>query len=292
VIGAAEIASDPTTSLVIVSAALFAIFFAAAAVAYKPLGQVIRWQEWVFANVLQDKLLLDVRPRVATMLTFMGIVLLTLIGYAASGSFLGAAFGAAAGIFLPVLTMRRLAIRRLTRLEGQLVVGVQTLASGVRAGLNLVQSMQLVARDGPAPLRQEFEHMLREYEFGVPLDEAMNKAAGRIGSNDFRLLFSALQTHRERGGDLGQTLDRIAESIREIQRLDARARALTAQGRATARWLGAMPGAIMLILYLIVDADGVISMFTDMLGKFILVVIVILNIIGFLWIKKIVAIDI
>ena len=291
-IGAAEVASSGTTSLVIVSAALFAIFFAAAVVAYKPLGQVIRWQEWVFANVLQDKLLLDVRPRVATMLTFMGIVLLTLIGYAASGSFLGAAFGAAAGIFLPVLTMRRLAIRRLTRLEGQLVVGVQTLASGVRAGLNLVQSMQLVARDGPAPLRQEFEHMLREYEFGVPLDEAMNKAAGRIGSNDFRLLFSALQTHRERGGDLGQTLDRIAESIREIQRLDARARALTAQGRATARWLGAMPGAIMLILYLIVDADGVISMFTDMLGKLILVVIVILNVIGFLWIKKIVSIDI
>ena len=291
-IGAAEVASSGTTSLVIVSAALFAIFFAAAVVAYKPLGQVIRWQEWVFANVLQDKLLLDVRPRVATMLTFMGIVLLTLIGYAASGSFLGAAFGAAAGIFLPVLTMRRLAIRRLTRLEGQLVVGVQTLASGVRAGLNLVQSMQLVARDGPAPLRQEFEHMLREYEFGVPLDEAMNKAAGRIGSNDFRLLFSALQTHRERGGDLGQTLDRIAESIREIQRLDARAKALTAQGRATARWLGAMPGAIMLILYLIVDADGVISMFTDMLGKLILVVIVILNVIGFLWIKKIVSIDI
>ena len=157
-IGAAEVASSGTTSLVIVSAALFAIFFAAAVVAYKPLGQVIRWQEWVFANVLQDKLLLDVRPRVATMLTFMGIVLLTLIGYAASGSFLGAAFGAAAGIFLPVLTMRRLAIRRLTRLEGQLVVGVQTLASGVRAGLNLVQSMQLVARDGPAPLRQGLFH--------------------------------------------------------------------------------------------------------------------------------------
>lgn len=291
-IGVAEAASSGTTALVLVSAAMFAIFFAAVVVAYRPIGQVIRWQEWVFANVLQDKLLLDVRPRVATMLTCVGIVLLALIGYAMSGSFLGAAFGATAGIFLPVLTMRRLAIRRLTRLEGQLVIGVQTLASGVRAGLNLVQSMQLVARDGPVPLRQEFEHMLREYEFGVPLDEAMNKAAGRIGSNDFRLLFSALQTHRERGGDLGQTLDRIAESIREIQRLDARAKALTAQGRATARWLGAMPGAIMLILYLIVDADGVISMFTDMLGKLILLVIIILNIIGFLWIKKIVSIDI
>lgn len=291
-IGVTEVASSGTTALVLVSAAMFAIFFAAVVVAYRPIGQVIRWQEWVFANVLQDKLLLDVRPRVVTMLTCMGIVLLALIGYAMSGSFLGAAFGAAAGIFLPVLTMRRLAMRRLTRLEGQLVVGVQTLASGVRAGLNLVQSMQLVARDGPVPLRQEFEHMLREYEFGIPLDEAMNKAAGRIGSHDFRLLFSALQTHRERGGDLGQTLDRIAESIREIQRLDARAKALTAQGRATARWLGAMPGAVMLILYLIVDADGVISMFTDMLGKLILVVIIILNIIGFLWIKKIVAIDI
>jgi Flp pilus assembly protein TadB len=176
-------------------------------------------------------------------------------------------------------------------LEEQLVGGVQTLASGVRAGLNLVQSMEMIARDAPAPLSQEFAHLLREYEYGVSLEDAMSNAARRVGLPDFRLLFAALHTHRERGGDLGETLDRIAESIREIQRLESRVRTLTAQGRATARWLGAMPAVVMAILY-VIDSSGVVMLFTANVGKMLLALVIVLNLIGFLWIRKIMAIDI
>ena len=280
------------TVTVLTSIAVFGLMFAAAVLAYRPIGQFIRRQEYIFATVLQRRLLLDVRPRSATILAGIAVAFLAMVGYLLSGSLLGAVLGAAGGVLLPTVLLRTLVRRRLDRLEAQLVGAVQTLASGVRAGLNLVQSMQLVARDGPVPLRQEFIHLLREYEYGVPLEEAMDNAAVRIGSNDFRLLFSALQTHRERGGDLGETLDRISASIREIQRLENQVKTLTAQGRATARWLGAMPGVVMLVLYFLVDPNGVISLFTDGLGKLILLGIVVLNIIGFLWIRKIVAIDI
>jgi len=119
----------------------------------------------------------------------------------------------------------------------------------------------------------------------------MENSARRIGSGDFRLLFSALHTHRERGGDLGQTLDRIADSIREIQRLERRVQTLTAQGRATARWLGAMPLVIGGIYYLI-DSDAIMDLFSQTSGNVILFGVVVLNIAGFLWIKKIVSIDI
>jgi tight adherence protein B len=134
--------------------------------------------------------------------------------------------------------------------------------------------------------------MLREYEYGIPLDEAMDNASVRIGSGDFRLLFAALHTHRERGGDLGETLDRIAESIREIQRLENQVETLTAEGRATARWLGAMPIVVLGILYFIVSPEGVRSLFTDDFGKMLLLIMAILNVAGFLWIRKIMAIDI
>jgi tight adherence protein B len=149
----------------------------------------------------------------------------------------------------------------------------------------------MIVRDAPKPIQQEFAHLLREYEYGVPLDEAMNSAGERIGSNDFRLLFAALRTHRERGGNLGETLDRIAESIREIQRLERRVETLTAQGRATARWLGAMPMAVLAISYLIVP-EGVRQLFTTATGNWILTAVVILNILGWLWIRKIMAVDI
>jgi tight adherence protein B len=98
-------------------------------------------------------------------------------------------------------------------------------------------------------------------------------------------------THRQRGGDLGRTLDRICQSIREIQRLEKRVETLTAQGRATARWLGAMPLIVVGVLYLIEPAYAH-SLLTDPIGKGIIVTILLCNIIGFLWIRKIMSIDI
>lgn len=280
------------TRLLANSAVMFVATGVGVFLGYRPLRQAILLQENQYGTVLRNNLLLNIKPRVATFLTGVGIVVLAAIGYGMSGHLLGMLLGAVVGLFLPTAVLRILSRRRLEKLELQLVGGVQTLASGVRAGLNLIQSMELVACDGPVPLRQEFQHLMREYEYGIPLEEAMDNCAARIGSGNFRLLFAALQTHRERGGDLGETLDRIGESIREIQRLESRVKTLTAQGRATARWLGAMPVAVLLIIYFLVDKHGVISLFHDDLGKLVLLAIIVLNIVGFLWVRKIVSIDI
>ena len=258
---------------------------------YRPIQALVLAQERQWGHVLKNNLLIDVEPRMVTVLTGVAMVVLGALGYGATESFIGVILFAAAGAILPAATIRMLQHRRLTKLEDQLVGGIVTLASGVRAGLNLVQSMELVARDGPNPLRQEFAHLVREYDYGVPLEQAMENAALRIGSGDYRLLFAALQTHRERGGDLGETLDRIADSIREIQRLEKRVQTLTAQGRATARWLGAMPVVVGGIYYFI-EPGAVGALFSDGMGNLILVGIVLLNILGFLWIRKIMAIDI
>ena len=256
----------------------------------EPVMSFFRRREHQYDVVLRRRLLMDVSPRAASLMSGMVIILLGLLGYGVFGWF-GAVIWAVVGLFSPPFILRRLQRRRLKRLEDQLVGGIVTLASGVRAGLNLVQSMQLVGRDGPRPLRQEFAHMLREYEYGLPLEAAMRNSATRIGSGDFRLLFAALETHRQRGGDLGVTLDRIADSIREIQRLESRVESLTAQGRATARALGVMPIIVMVILYMI-DPEGVRTLWTTDIGKLILLVIAALTAAGFLWIKKIVSIDV
>jgi len=282
----------PASTLLIISSVLFVGTFAAALLGLRPLKQFILEREALYDKVLRGSLLLDVRPRSVTVLNAFLVAVLGAIGYLATESLLGMAMLGFLGIFAPKAVLKILRQRRLAKLEDQLVAGIQTLASGVRAGLNLVQSMELVARDGPIPLRQEFGHLLREYEFGLPLEEAMHHAAARIGSGDFRLLFAALHTHRERGGDLGETLDRIAEPIREIQRLENRVKTLTAQGRATARWLGAMPAIVLLIIYFLVNAEDVKNLFIDDLGKLILLGIIVLNVLGFMWIRKIMAIDI
>lgn len=285
-------ASAPWVWTLVFNVLVFLAVGAAALIAYQPLRHVVLRQQMHYESVLRGKLLIDVRPRTAMILTGAGIALMMLLGYLLTGSHLGAIAGLVVGAFLPYFVLRYLRLRRLGKLENQLVGGIQSLTSGVRAGLNLVQAMELIARDGPVPIRQEFAHLLREYEYGMPLDQAMRNASDRIGSTDFRLLFSALHTHRERGGDLGATLDRIAESIREIQRLEKRVQSLTAQGRATARWLGALPFVVLAILYLIVDASSIDRLLRDDVGRLILFVIALLNVAGFLWIRKVVSIDI
>lgn len=280
-----------TTTLIVTTAVIFVGTSLAVFVGWPPLVQDIRRRERFYEKVLRGNLLLNVSPRVVTVLTAVAMVLVGGMGYAAAGSWFGMVLGAAVVLLLPKKLLKFLQARRVEKLENQLVGGITTLSSGVRAGLNLVQAMELLARDGPVPLKQEFLHLVKEYEYGVSLEEAMSNAAVRIDSGDFHLLFAALLTHRERGGDLGETLDRIGESLREIQRLEGRVKSLTAQGRATSRFLGLLVGIVMLIVYLN-DTDHVRMLFVDNLGKLIIAAIIALLSLGFLWIRKIVAVDI
>lgn len=276
---------------VFVSAVMFFLTALAVYVGYHPLLDVIHRREREYDLIFRRALLMDISPRTITLLTGAVILVLGFIGYGMFRSPLGVIPLALLGALVPHWWIRYLRRRRLKRLEQQLVGGIQTLASGVRAGLNLIQSLALVARDGPKPICQEFRHLSREYEYGVPLEQAMRNAADRIGSGDFRLLFAALHTHRERGGDLGETLDRIGESIREIQRLEGRVQTLTAQGRAQAMLLGILPVVILGIMYLI-DPGGVRLLFTEPVGNVLIGGIVLFTFLGFLWIRKVIAIDI
>ena len=276
---------------VIVGAAIFLVGAGAVFCWWKPFRRLLRRQEAYYDRVLRRSLLIDVSPRTVTLLGLGAIVLFALVGYALIHHFLMALAGAVLGAVLPPITVRLLKARRLYRLEEQLVDGIQTLSSGVRAGLNLIQSIELLVHSRVRPISEEFAHLHREYEHGVPLEQAMQNAAQRIGSSNYRLLFAALLTHRERGGDLGETLERIADSIREIHRLEKRIETLTAPGRTQARWMGAMPAIILLILWWIDRAD-VEALFREDAGKLILFAIVALNVVGFLWIRKIVSIDV
>ena len=250
----------------------------------------LRKQERRYHRSLNERLLLDASPRLAVAFVWASIGVFALFIGLVTGSPWGAAIGAAGGAFLPPMVLRHLEEKRQQRLETQLVDGLTTLASAVRAGLNLVQAMELLVRNGASPLRDEFAQLLKEYQLGQSLDEAMRSAANRIGSRHYRLVFTAIETHRQRGGDTGESLDRIADSIREIQRLEGRLDALTAQGRSQARFMGIMP-VVMLGILALIDPGAVELLFTEALGRILLLVAAVLIVVGFLWIRRIMSVD-
>ena len=282
---------SPATLNILTNLCLAAAVFTGVLAGWAPLRRWVLRQEQIYGQILQTGLLLDIRPRSATIFGIACMAATAVLGYVIVHDPLALLAGAVLGAAVPMLTLRYLRRHRMAKLEDQLVDAVQALSSGVRAGLNMVQAFELVAQNLPAPVSQEFAHLLREYEYGVPIESAMGNAAARLDLANYRLLFSALQTHRQRGGDLGVTLDRIAESIREIQRLEKRVETLTAQGRAAARWMACITPIILVILYFI-DPLGVTMLFTDDVGRMMLAAIVVMNVVGFVWIKRIVTIDI
>ncbi|MFN3168966.1 MAG: type II secretion system F family protein [Phycisphaeraceae bacterium] len=257
---------------------------------YRPGAVWFKKQEARYDAVLRRQLLLDVEPKVVVILNLAFVFFVFLIGAYLTGVFIGVVLAALA-LLVPYFVIRHLEIKRRQRLEVQLVDGLASLASGVRAGLNLVQSMQLLVQNQRGPIQQEFGHILREYEMGMDLNQAMRQASNRIGSPLYRLTFTAIEMHRVRGGDSGESMDRIAESIRDIQRLEGKLDAITSQGRAQANFMAAMPIAIIVILFLIMP-DETTLLFTRMEGRILLLIAAALITAGYVWIKRIMRVDI
>jgi tight adherence protein B len=241
-------------------------------------------------RVLNHHLLLGIRPSIA-----MGMVVATVLVPALflgifAESIIFFFLGGAVGLLIPWMIVRHLEQSRKRKLELQLVDGITTLASGVRAGLTLVQSMQVLVDNLTGPIKQEFAQLLREYHLGLDLNHAMRNAANRIGLQSYRLVFTAIEMHRLRGGDTGESLDRIAESVREIQRLEGKLDAITAQGRAQARMMAIMPLVILAILFVILPEDTSL-LFTTPYGRLALLAMFGLIAIGFWWIRRIMSVD-
>ena len=274
-----------------VSALVFTSVFILVRWGHVPILAFLKREEERYDQVLNRQLLLNVPPKAAIAAAAALIVLCAIIPYAWLEDPLSPCLGAVGGWFLPAALVRHLEARRKARLERQLVDGITALASGVRAGLTLVQSMELLAKNTAGPIQQEFAQLLREYSMGLDLNQAMRNAANRIGLANYRLLFTAIEMHRLRGGDTGESLDRIAESIREIQRLEGKLDAITAQGRTQARFMAVMPFVIVFIYYLI-DPEGVVLLFHESYGRLIILIALALIVAGFIWIQRIMAVDI
>lgn len=177
------------------------------------------YRDWL-DRMLNQRLLLGVPPQMAMTAVGLGVVICGLVMYLFVSNWLGLIVGAALGLGLPVLVINHLQQKRREQLEDQIVDGVITLASGLRAGLTIVQAFENVAENSSDPLRQELRQLLREYKMGMDLNQCMANASDRIGSQHYRLLFTALEMHRQRGGDAAESLDRLAESIRQIRYLE------------------------------------------------------------------------
>ncbi len=165
------------------------------------------------------------------------------------------------------------------------------LANALRAGFTLQQAVDQVGREGDPPLRHEFALFGREVKLGVPLDEALASMAKRVGSEDLDLLATSTTIARQLGGNLAELFENLAATIRERFRLQGRIAALTSQGKLQGLVVAALPVGVGVFL----DSyrpDLFGSMFQSAFGYALIGAVVVLQTLGFVAIRRLVAIDV
>jgi tight adherence protein B len=179
----------------------------------------------------------------------------------AFGLFLGRTSGALAilvglafalpGSFIPDLYAAFSARQRMTKFNQQLGDAIMLLANSLRSGYSLLQSIELVARESPAPMSQEFLRVVREVGLGISYQDAMANMLRRLPSEDLDLLITAINIQHEVGGNLAQILDTIGHTIRERVRIKGEIAVLTAQAQISGYVIALVPVALGIVIYMI-----------------------------------------
>lgn len=177
--------------------------------------------------------------------------------------------------------------RRIKKFVLQMVDGLSLMSNAMRSGLNVPQALQLVSDELPNPISQEFALVLSQNKLGVTLEEAMSNLSIRMPNDDIEMFTTSVNILKETGGNLAETFDSIAYTIRERIKVEAKIAAMTAQGVLQGIVVVVMPFALAGVLYLI-DPERIIPMFTTVPGWILLTIMITLQIIGGFAIWKIV----
>jgi Flp pilus assembly protein TadB len=191
----------------------------------------------------------------------------------------------------PWYVVRRASQARRQKIEDQLADAMVMFSSGIRAGLSIPQALELLAFECPKPICQEFHQMAGEYKLGKPLERTLTEAKERLKSENFILFAAALLASRESGGRLNETVERISQSVMELQRLERKVHSETAQARKSAVYMAVVP-LLLLVVYAVVDPHNTERLFTTLPGQLILSVAMVLNVVAYLWALKILSSDI
>ena len=250
----------------------------------------------LFDNISKSLAQADLKFRPVEFLATMVLAALfmTFVGFILSKSIPFALLAGIFGAFIPQLYVMRSKSRRLTMFNNQLGDMLNLMVNGLRAGYSTMQAMEAVSKELPAPISVEFRRVVQEMQLGLDMEEALDHLVRRITSDDLDLVITAINVQREVGGNLAEILDVISYTIRERVRIQGEIAALTAQGRATAWVISALPIVLVLLLYLI-NRPYIMQFFnpeTRNCGIPIIVLAGLLVVIGFAIVQKIVKIDI
>jgi tight adherence protein B len=200
-------------------------------------------------------------------------------------------FGAVFGIMLPKLILKSRKKKRLQQFNVYLPEMITTLVNALRAGFSFLQALKNAAEEAPSPVKEELEITLREMQFGVSVEESLNRLHERMPSDDLDLMIQAILIQRQVGGNLAVVLEKNVHTIRERIKIQGQIKTLTAQGKMSGTVVALLPLGLSGMLSL-VNPGYMTPLFTNPIGIALLCIAGVSMLIGFLLITKITTIEV
>jgi len=199
--------------------------------------------------------------------------------------------GAALGLIMPIGWLRHRRTVRMKKFEEQFPEALDLLSRAIRAGHAFQTAMGMIADELAPPVGPEFKKTFDEQNFGLPLRDALNQLSERVPLLDVRFFVTAVLIQRDTGGNLSEILDNLAHVVRERFKILRQVRVHTAHGRFTGYVLLALPAALAIILTYI-SPTHMETLFKEHMGRIMLMGAIVMQTIGFIWIRKVIKIEV
>lgn len=193
--------------------------------------------------------------------------------------------------FIPVTVVNVKRRLRMNNFMRHFPDALEMFARSLRAGHSFIGAIQLVAQEMPDPIAPEFQKVFDEQNLGMSLRQALAGMADRVDSLDVKFFITAILIQRETGGNLAEIIDKISYVIRERFRVQGQLRIFTAQARMTGIILVLLPVAVAVVIGML-NPEYLKPLWSDRVGRILILVAVLLQVTGSLVIRKIIRIKI
>lgn len=226
-----------------------------------------------------DQMFLDISVGKLILLDIASPLICALIGYLITRKIWVAAIMGGMGLAIPITVIRIMESKRRKKFLAQLTDAIMILCSALKVGMSLQQAFEVLVEETAPPISQEFSLVLRQMRMGFSLESSLGDLKKRMKIDDVDMLVSALMIAKETGGDITETLSKVANTIQERNKIIGKVKALTIQAKLQAIIMSLIPIAFALFVYK-TDPHYFDVFFRDSFGKTLLTYAIASQIVG------------
>jgi tight adherence protein B len=208
-----------------------------------------------------------------------------------TNSVIYAPFGFFAGLLAPFMKVFSDRKKRVDAFEVQLPDAIDSMRRALRAGHPFSASLKLVAQDMDDPVAHEMELTFADINYGNGVRRAMLGLLQRMPSMTVMALVTAVLIQKETGGNLAEILDQISRVIRSRFKFYRRVKTLSAEGRMSA-WILAMIPFVLFAAISVTSPDYLPRLIENPVGKQVIAAGAVMGVIGLIWIRRIIRVEV